>query len=173
MAAIEYNILKSDIIKACKQSEKNGIKFFVNYDKLNNLVNDMGLRMVNIGTKSERVDAKNVPLLSEYFKGRKLSWFNKNKEHTTLVFVLSEAIDDKCERLLNSMDTTCIDDPENDKVNSLATIIAEYPCYLATVISYMSNDPNRFGKPSYEIKCRANTIAIKREEYKFNHEDMV
>lgn len=170
---IEYNMLKSNIIKACKQVEKGEIKFIVNYDKLNSFVDDFGLEMVNIGTKSKQLEASDVPLISEYFKGRKLSWLNDNKYYTTLVFVLSESIDKKCESLLKAMNTPCVEDPDIDKVNALATIIAEYPCYFATVISYMSNDPVRFGKPSYEIKCRANTVAIKREDYKYNQDDMV
>lgn len=170
--AIKYSVLKNLIIKSCR-NEKPGIKFIVNYDKLSKLVDEIGLCMVNVGTKSKDVSSNDIALLSEYFKGNKLSWFNSEREYTTLVFVLKDAIDEKCEELISEMNKTLIDDPDLDKVKNLSTIIAEYPCYFATIVSYKSNDPNRCDRASYEIKPRANTVMIKREDYKYNPDDMV
>lgn len=170
--SLDYAVLKSNIIKACK-NEKGTIKFIVNHDKLSGLVDDIGLRMVNVGTKSNRVKSTDIALLSEYFKGKKLSWFTEHREFTTLVFVLEDAIDEECEALIKKMNESIIDDPELDKVEILAKIIADYPCYFATVVSYKSNDPDRAGRAFYEIKPRANTVMIKREDYKYNQSDMV
>lgn len=166
---VDYNVLKSNIIKACQPGGRGSIKFFVNYDKLSRSVNDIGLTMINVGTKSELVKPTDVSMLSEYFKGVRLSWLNEYKEFTNLVFVISENIDERCQLLIDAMN----DDGKSDRVNALATIIAEYPCFFASIISYASNDPKRIGKPSYEIKCRANTIRIKQESYKYNQDDMV
>ena len=70
------------------------------------------------------------------------------------------------------MHQTQVNDPDLDKVNTLAKIIANYPCYFATVVSYESNDPMREGKPTYTIGCRANTITIEHEKYKYQHADI-
>lgn len=165
---VDYNALKSNIIKSCK-ADKGEIYFLVNYDKLLELSNNIGLTLVNIGTKSNRIKPTDVVFLSEYFKESKLSWLNEVKEFTTLVFVQNDSIDENCKNLLNDMNNF---DNEIDKVKTLSEIVAKYPCCFATIISYLSNDPNRFEKTSYEIKCRANTVAIKKENYKYNNTDM-
>lgn len=170
---VDYNVLKSNIIKSCRQVEENEIKFIVNYDKLSKKIDDVGLTLVNVGTKSMKVTPTDIVNISEYFKDKKLSWFNDNKEFTQLVFVKSDSIDDKLATLLDQMNKTHIDDPDLDKVNVLSEIIANYPCYFATVVSYESNDPVRFGKPTYIISCRANTVTVMQENYKYNEKDMV
>ena len=172
MANVDYNLLKSAIIKSCK-SERDSLKFSIDYEKLSTSVDDFGLVALNVGTKSKKVSVDNVNIISEYFKGQRLSWFDKNKEFTILTFLPIDVLDEKCEALIEELHTLSVDDPDIDHVNTLASIIAEYPCYSAIVASYMSNDPKRFGRPSYEIKIRANTVAIKQKLYEFNHNDMV
>lgn len=172
MANVDYKLLKSAIIKSCG-SEKDSVKFNVNYDKLSSSVDDFGLVALNIGAKSKKITVDTVNIISEYFKGQRLSWFDKNKEFTILTFLPIDVLDERCEELIEKLHTLSVDDPDIDHVNILASIIADYPCYSAIVVSYMSNDPKRFGKPSYEIKIRANTVAIKQKLYEYNHNDMV
>ena len=172
MAKVDYKLLKNSIIKACT-SEKDSVKFNVNFDKLSRLVDDIGLVVLRVGGESKRVSVSNINILSEYFKGPKLSWLGEGKEFTTLTFLYTDSIDEKCEQLIESLHTSPVDDPEIDHTNVFATILAEYPCYSATIVSYKSNSPKRFGKASYEIKIRANTVAIKDQLYEYNHEDMV
>lgn len=171
--SVDYNVLKSNIIKSCIQVEKDELLFEVNYDKLSDLSEDIGLAVVDVGTKSKAVEAKDIIILSEYFKGKKLSWFNENKEYTQLVFVKLDNADDHLLELLEDMNTNEVDDPDIDKAATLAEIIANYPCYTATVVAYNSNNPERLGKISYMIGCRANTITITQENYKYNEKDMV
>lgn len=168
---LDYKVLKSNILKCCR-SERESTKFIVNYDKLYHMVNSMGLIMVNVGTKSKEVQPSDVVYLSEYFKGKRLSWISEYKQFTTLVFIQSEHINDKAEKLLDIINSSIIDNPSIDKVKALSTLIAEYPVYFSTIISYMSNDPQKYGKASYEIKCRANLISIQQEEYEYNAADM-
>lgn len=169
---VDYNVLKVNIIKSCRQIQKDELGFEVSYTRLNKLLDDIGLTMVNVGTKSDCIKPENIINLSEYFKDKKLSWFNENKEFTQLVFVKTDAIDDNLSTLLEKMNQEHIDDPDLDKVQTLAEIIATYPCYFATVIAYEANNPERFGKPTYMIGCRANTVTIKEENYKYNAQDM-
>lgn len=168
---LDYKVLKSNILKCCR-SERESTKFIVNYDKLSHMTKSIGLTMVNVGTKSKEVDPSDVIYLSEYFKGQRLSWISEYKQFTTLVFIQSEYINDKAEKLLDIINSSIIDNPDIDKIKAMSTLIAEFPVYFATVISYMSNDPQRYGKASYEIKCRANLISIQQEDYKYNSGDM-
>lgn len=168
---LDYKVLKNLIVKSTK-SERGSVKFIVNYDKLSRLTNEIGLRMVNVGTKSNQLSPSEVPYMAEYFKNRQLSWLNSNKHFTTLVFVQVDHIDDECEKLLDIMNASIIDDPDLDKVQALAKILAEYPCYCSTVVSYMGNDLNRYGLASYEVKSRANQATIRQEDYKYKHQDM-
>ena len=41
----------------------------------------------------------------------------------------------------------------------------------ATVVAYQNNDPNRAGRPSYEIICRANKVVIRNADYQYNYKD--
>lgn len=172
MGNVDYKVLKNNIIKACK-AEKDSINFNVNFDKLSNSVDDIGLILLGTGLNSKKIKTSDMITISEYFKGPKLSWITENKEFTTLIFVHADGVDETCKELIGKLHTKSVDDPEIDHVNILATIMANYPCYCATIVSYMSNEPKRFGKPSYEIKIRANTVAIKQQNYEYHHDDMV
>lgn len=169
---VSYQSIKSAIIKSCRQLHKNDIEFIVDYDRLSRNVDDIGLTVVNTGFKCKPIRQDDIIPISEFFKKQKLAWITEKKYFTQLVFVRSDAIDEELSTLLSQMHQTQVNDPDLDKVNTLAKIIANYPCYFATVVSYESNDPMREGKPTYTIGCRANTITIENEKYKYQHADM-
>ena len=78
-----------------------------------------------------------------------------------------EDMDDKCKKLLDELKDQHYN-PDYDRVKTISFILANYPCFNAAIISYISADPNRYGKLSYEVKIRSNTVAIKMMDAK-NH----
>ena len=161
---LDYKVLKAAIVKACISSKKS-TNFVVNYDKLSKAVDELGVTMVNVGVQSSNIEPKDIITLSEYFKANKLKWINNSKDYTILVFVDKEKIDERCQELLDIMNLSQIDNPSVDKANALATLLADYPCYMAGIISYISNEPRRFNILSYDIKIRVNTVLIKDSNY--------
>ena len=63
------------------------------------------------------------------------------------------------------------EDPTIDRTGIVSNLVANYPCWFATVVSYQSNNPKYLGKPSYEIKCRANKVVITNSDYQYNPND--
>lgn len=171
MAMVNYRSLKSSIIKSSVGSKKSN-SFVVNYDKLNKLVSELDLVMVNVGTSSSKIEPKDSIAIAEYLKNDKLKWINNSKEYSILLFIAKDAVDEKCNEMLEKLSLPSIENPDIDKANIVATLIADYPCYQALVVSYVSNGPSRFNSLSYEIKIRANTVVIKSEGYGYKHEDM-
>lgn len=171
MSNVKYRVLKSNIIKSCRQVRPNSMEFEVDFDKLKNLTADINLVPVCIGKKSKRVNPELIPYLSEYFEKSHLSWFTEGKYSTIITFVDIEALDERARYLLDKIAEDQTSDPDNDKVNNIATLVADYPCYFATIVSYQNNDPSRIGKPSYEIICRANKVVIKSSDYQYNPVD--
>ena len=170
--SVDYKVLKSNIIKACVAKHKNGYSFEVNYDKLKGLVEGLELVPIKVGMDCRIVSPEMIPFLSEYFEKSKLSWFNEEKYYTVLTFIKSDSIDEKAQTLLDKIAAPQVDDPEDDKIQDMSTLVAEYPCYFATVVSYRNDSPNRCGRPSYVIVCRANKIVIKSSDYQYNPADM-
>ena len=172
MANVEYKVLKNAILKSCV-GEIRGTKFHINADKLSTSVDDMGLIFVkNDRLVSTPVSEHDIIFLSEYYKEDKLKWIDSDKQFATMLFVDADKRDEKLDILLSILDPDNCDE-DGDKVSAMSTIIAEYPCTLATIVSYRSNDPNRIdSRPSYFIICRANSITIKDENYKYYHGDM-
>lgn len=160
---VEYSSIKSNIVKACKATHKEEPSFIVNYEKLNRSINNIGLTMLNVGTKSERVNPKDIPFMSEYFVGKDLQWLDEDKDHTTLVFVDNDAIDDTLSSLIKDLED--FNDRDIDRTKTISNIVANYPCYFAEVVSYVRNDPNYFGELSYHIICRANKVIIRSVGY--------
>ena len=176
MNNVNYKALKPIIIKSCKSMRKNDcecnpMKFEVDFEKLTTLAIEMGLTPLYNGLISKSVHPQNIPFLSEYFEKEKLSWFSDAKFFTVLTFIDTESIDEKAQNLIDLLASDPIETPENDKVKNIATLVAEYPCYFATVVSYQNNDPNRTGRPSYEIVCRANKVVIRNADYQYNYKD--
>lgn len=172
MNNVNYKTLKSNIIKSCCQTETDIMKFEINWDKLTSLVKDHKLvPIAPIGEKAKIVKPEMIPYLSEYFEKSHLSWFTDSKYYTIITFIDSDSIDETATVLLDNLKKNQVDDPDDDKVTDIATLIANYPCYFATIISYQNGDPNRIGKASYEIVCRANKVVIKSSDYQYNPKD--
>jgi hypothetical protein len=167
-----YKDLKDNIVRSCKQTKEFSMEFRINFEKLATLVSDMSLIPIEpVGGTAKRVKPENIPYLSEYFEKSYLSWFDDSKYFTALTFIDSDSIDEKATHLLNKLKQDQADDPDNDKVKDMATLVAEYPCYFATVVSYQNNDPSRLGKATYEIVCRANKVVIKSSDYQYDPVD--
>lgn len=172
MNSVNYKILKSCIIKSCKQLKQGLMDFTVDFKKLSNLTADLKLTPIEpIGFDAKIVQPEIIPFLSEYFEKSHLSWFNDSKFFSVITFIDSDSIDEKAQTLLDSLKMNQTDNPDNDKVKSIATLVAEYPCYFATIISYQNGDPDRIGRPSYDIVCRANKVVIKSSDYQYNPKD--
>ncbi len=172
MNNVNYKTLKSNIIKCCTQIETDIMKFEIDWDKLTSLEKDYKLvPIAPVGGDAKKVKAEIIPYLSEYFEKTHLSWFTDSKYYTVITFIDSDSIDDTATELLAKLKEDQTEDPDDDKVNDMATLVADYPCYFATIISYQNGDPNRIGKPSYEIVCRANKVVIKSSDYQYNPKD--
>ena len=164
---IDYNVLKKKILKSCKQPGKT-LEFIIDAKQLDTLVRPLGLAFIYNDFKSEQVTGSNIPLLSEYFKREKLSWFNRSRHFSVISFVDLESLDEKGTKMLEDLQTKDrSEDPSFDRADLVAEFLAFYPCYNAAVVSYRSEDPERMGKNSYTIIVRANINAIlkQQEEY--------
>jgi len=170
---LDYNLIKKCIVKACKQEGVNTLNFKIDYQKLNGSVAEYGLVFLNNATMSRPVTSNDIALISEYFKKDKLAWFNRSRAFTTISFVIADSLDEKGRKLLNMLaDENRSKDPSFDRADIVAEILAYYPCYNATIVSYRSDDPNRLGKNSYTTIIRANINAIMSEEYEYYNEDI-
>lgn len=166
---LDYKILKKKILKAVRQPGKT-IEFVVNAKQLDTLVRPLGLGFVYNDFQSEQVTGSNIPLLSEYFKQEKLSWFNRSRHFSTLTFVDLESLDEKGNKILEELQSKDrSEDPSFDRADYVAELLAYYPCYNATVVSYRSDDPERLGKNSYTIIIRANINAILKQQHDYYH----
>lgn len=170
---LDYNLIKKCIIRACKQVSPVTLDFKVNAEKLNEFVEPYGLIYLNNDLTSRFVMPSDVPLISEYFKKQKLSWFNRSRQFVTTSFVVAESLDERGRKIIADLyDKNRIDDPNFDRVEAVADILADYPCYNAVVVAYRSDDPNRLGKNSYTIIIRANVNVISSPDYEYNNEDI-
>lgn len=172
MTDVNYKTLKSNIIKACR-----GVKgidptdFKVDYNKLYELVEDTNLIPLCVGMNAEPVNPEIIPFMSEYWNKSHMLWMSRTMHTTTICFLDAEYRDEKADDLLAKLIQPQADDPELDKVKVYAELIANYPCYFATIVSYKSNAPGKSNRPSFEVACRANKVTIKMEDYKYNHKD--
>lgn len=171
MTNVNYRVLKSNIIKACK-SVKGGdiVDFKIDFKKLCELVEDINLTPMCVGMNPVKMIPEIIPFMSEYFDKSHMEWLSDSKYHTTIAFIDSEYIDEKAAELLEKLKMPKVDDPDNDKVQVYAELVANYPCYFATIVSYKNNAP-KVNRPSFEIACRANKVTIKMSDYQYNHKD--
>ena len=171
---VDYKVLKNRIIRSCKVTGKEIVDFSIDFDRLEEECRDLHLTPIFFGLNAKRVTPELVPYLNEYFKDTNLSWFNSSKFSTVISFINSNHIDGKALELLNKLKTPQVDDPSDDKVNDVAELLANYPCYSATVVSYKSNNPKfiKLNKPSYVIQIRANKVVITNSDYQYNWRDM-
>lgn len=170
---LDYNMVKKYIIKACDQLNEVALDFLIDEEKLNNLVKQCGLVYLNTTAKSRFVTSSDIPLISEYFKKQKLSWFNRSRQFVSLSFITENSIDERAQKIINDLyDKTRVDDPNFDRTEAMADLLADYPCYNAVVVAYRSDDPNRLGKNSYTIIIRANVNVISSPDYEYNNQDI-
>lgn len=170
---LDYNALKKTIVKNCKQDSANYLNFSINGKKLDQAVSNYGLIFLYNNFKSEQITSANIPLVGEYFKRDKLAWFNRSRHFMTISFVVEDKLDDKGRKLVEMLkDENRSKDPSFDRADIVAELLAYYPCYSATIVSYRSEDPNRIGKNSYTVMVRANCVAIRDEEYQYYNDDM-
>lgn len=170
---LDYSLIKKDIIKACDQLNEVALDFTVDEEKLNNLVKKSGLVYLNTNAKSRFVTSSDIPLISEYFKKQKLSWFNRSRHFVSLSFITEDSIDERAQKIIEDLyDKTRVDSPNFDRTEAMADLLADYPCYNAVVVAYRSDDPNRLGKNSYTIIIRANINVISSPDYEYNNQDI-
>ena len=168
MVNVNYKDLKSNIIKALSQISEGSMQFFVNLNKLSDLTEDMHLLPLNVGLESKQIMPGLIPYLSEYFEKTQLSWIDAEKFSTVIVFIDTTSLN---KTALDLIDQLRSDDLDIDRTKIVATLVADYPCYFATIVSYQNNNPKYFGTPSYEIVCRANKVVIKSSDYQYNPKD--
>ena len=176
---INYNDIKIAIGKSTRKNDKvsRDLAFTVDPGRLDFLLNNQNITVVRKNLESRPVATTSIPLLSEYFTKQRLAWFNQEKEFTTYIFVRTDAdlpkeAADRLLEILHALNDDDRDDPDEDQVALLAELVAYYPCYFATTVSYMSDAPGSNGRLSYSIVCRANKIVIASERYKYNPDDM-
>lgn len=175
--AYNYSELKKDILKCLSRNKENILKFKVNKDKLDSIFEDdeIELQCLNTGIYSRPLREEDIPYISVYFKDERLEWFdvNNGKNFTNIVLIDKKSIDDDCLDLIEKLN---IDDKaadlDIDRGKVLAKILANYPCLIAQIISYKSNNPDFKIQSSFTIAIKANTILIKSEEYRFNGKDI-
>lgn len=162
---VDYATLKKAIRKSAVPTD--GLNFFIDIEKLNSLVADSNLAVVPNMVKSKRVTREDVIYLGEFFRGKDLEWINQYKAISSVIFIRKDYIDQRAVALMEEMTKPQIEDPDIDKVNIATILLANYPCYTASVVSYKSNDLKRRAELCYEIMCKANkvTIDIDNKEY--------
>lgn len=170
--SVDYKKLRATVVKSCKTVKGEGLKFTVKAKSLQEALSAMEpkLRLINVGLTSNPVMDKDIVYLSEYFIKDDLKWFDQDKEFTSIIMIPEEAITEDCEELIAKLNTEQIDDPEIDRTEVMAKLIADFPCYFVTIVSYKKHDPRR--SSAFELKCRANKVVIKSDSYNYNHEDM-
>lgn len=158
---VDYAELKKAIRKCAIPGK--GIEFIIDFEKLNELVAEYGLTAVENKIKSRRVNPEDVVYVAEFFKDNDLRWVDQYKHMSSVIFIKTDAIDDEACELMEDLKKPLIDFPEIDKVACLTTLLAKYPCYTASIISYKSTDPKRLGLLCTQIVCKANLVLIRQD----------
>lgn len=190
---VNYNDIKKILIKSSmkQQEELINTEFNIDYQKLSNLAKELNLVPipVDIVTSEDKVNIESravlnndIRLLQEYFKGENLKWLaNGKRDYVNVVFVYTDGLSqDNINYIYSSIEYLLegyskSDAAEYDETSStiISNILADFPCYVANDVSYISSDPDRANRISYNIQIRANTVVLKNDAYKYNHNDMV
>ena len=166
---VNYVELSNCIRRAAIQGR--GIDFTFDFETLQSGVEPMSLIVVPNDIKSKRIGPEDIVYLGEFFKKTKLSWLDHFKFYSSLVFVRTDvpgALDDEFWQLMDDMRANQIDNPDIDKAETLAKIVAKYPCYTASVVSYKNADIKHNGTISFEIICKANLVTINIDNAKYH-----
>ena len=166
---VNYVELSSCIRKAAIQGK--GIDFIFNYDQLQMLVKDYDLLVIPNQIKSKRIGPEDIVFLGEFFKRHKLSWLDHFKYFSSLVFVRTDipgVLDEEFYQLYEDMKANQLEHPDIDKAETLAKILANYPCYMSAVVSYKNADIKKFGTIAFEIVTKANLVTIDIDNKKYH-----
>ena len=169
---VDFNAVKTAIRKSYSL-KSIGLGFHIDYNVLDVEVANYGLTCVYTNPDSKLINVEDVTGIAEFYKGPKLLWLTDRKEFANIIFIKTESIDDIARELLEKLKKPQVEDPSFDRIEAVAKILAEYPCYTAICISYRSNDPKRHGLVGMEISMRASTVTIKNDNYRYRAEDMV
>ena len=170
---VDYKIIKRCIVDNATKTSKVTNSFEIKLEELNVSLQSYAIQALPVGLTGKRVEPSDIYSISEYFVADKLAWFDKGKFVTTLIFTdAGQYMDVELERLIEKLYTKETEDPDLDKSHIVATILAKFPCYMAMVVSYQSNDPTKMNKNSYFINCRANKVIIRDPNYQYNPKDM-
>lgn len=172
MTKVDYKVLKSYIVRSCRQSKPHTLRFNVDMERLEDLASNANLALIWSGSKSRKLITEMIPFIGEYYEKERLEWFSEEKEFTILTFVDKESLDERGWLLLEKIKAKQVDDPDNDKIHDIAVLLADYMCYNALVISY-HYDTDKIPEyvPSYSIMCRANKVVLKNSDYQYNPQD--
>lgn len=173
MVNIDYKDLKN-VINKCVSSINfpTDVKFKVDFNKLVSLSGEYGLTPISLGLNSKMISPEMIPYLSEYFLEEKLSWINEGKSYTVLTFFSKEDLTEEALEVIKEFAKNQSENPSLDRVAAMSDLVAKFPCYFATIVSYATNDPQKMDKLQYVIICRANKVVIKNDNYKYNAKDM-
>lgn len=193
---VNYNDIKRILIKSSQKptisSEDITADFVIDYEKLSTLADELNLIPIPFNASDEDdkrwitsalVNNYSIRMLQEYFKGENLKWLSSGERFfANIVFVYTEGLDrdsinyikSSVEFLLNYANPSVSMNEYDDTAKVIAsTLLADFPCYVANDVSYISSDPDRSNRISYNIQIRANTVVLKSDAYKYNHNDMV
>lgn len=149
---INYKEVRKAIVKSCRTKRDSVLIFTVDFEKLAELTEKMGLIPIAIDKPSEMVTELHIPIISEYFKGEKLKWMDSKKSIMNIVFMKKADYNDMGgEEYFDSYD---------DTTKALANILADYPCYFGLIVAYYSKDPDRYNKLNYLVGVRANKMVL-------------
>ena len=169
MTNVNYKDLKSNIIKALQQISEGSMQFCVDIERLADLTEDIHLLPLNVGLESKQIVPNQIAYLSEYFIKDRLAWIDSEKFSTVIIFIDNSSLNKTALDLINQLND--INDTTIDRTKIVAELVAYYPCYFATIVSYQNNNPKYIGSPSYEIICRANKVVIQNSDYQYNPQD--
>jgi len=166
---VNYVDLSNAIRKAAIQGK--GLDFTFDFNVLAAEIENMSLLVVHNDIKSKRIGPEDIVYLGEFFKKTKLTWLDHYKFFSSLVFVRTDvpgALDEEFYELMADMEADQMEHPDIDKGETLAKIIAKYPCYVSSVVSYKNNDIKKFGTISFEIVTKANLVTINIDNEKYH-----
>lgn len=187
---MDYNKIRKVIANCCTDKwTMNDPIFRLNVHKLSKMLQPYGLVPVIYKNNyiSKQVGPEDIPLISEYFKEKKLEWFDKRKTYLTITFIREEDIDDRLEDLLadcvivREMETNppkvpcnvkeknsthhCMTCPHNrnkqniDITKVVAEIMGNYPCSTALIAKWV-----RRKDILMNIRFRANSLLINADK---------
>ena len=166
---VDYKKLSDCIREAAIQGKS--IDFTFDFPKLDKLVSDFGLITVPADVKSRRIGPEDIVFLGEFFNKTKLKWLDRFKFYSSLVFIRTDipgVLDDEFYELMDDIRADQMLNPNIDKAEALAKILAKYPCYVAAVVSYKNNDIKRCGTISFEIICKADLVTRTIDNAKYH-----